>query len=268
MLIAQLTDLHIRPRGEAANRVVETNVFAAQAFRAVACMQRRPDVVLLTGDLTELGQAAEYQYVADLLRSLPMPVFVIPGNHDQRENLREVLAPFPGVRSDPDFVQYAIEDLPVRLVMLDTLVPGAAHGELCPQRLDFLARTLRAAPDRPTMIAMHHPPFDCGIEHMDKIGLRNARAFIDIVAHNPQVQRIVCGHVHRSVFTQLAQAVVSIAPSVAHQVELTFDPADEGAFVFEPPAFHLHLWRVGTGFVTHTAYVDRFSGPFPFLSHS
>src|SRR5262249_18175520 len=152
MLICQLTDLHVRPVGQPANRVVETNIFTERAFRAAAHFTPRPDVVVITGDLTESGQDAEYANVVRMLRKwLPMPVFVIPGNHDRRSAFREALGHLPGVTADPHYVQYAIEDYPVRLVMLDTLVPGAGHGELQAEQLDFLDRTLAAVPDKPTI---------------------------------------------------------------------------------------------------------------------
>ena len=136
----------------------------------------RPDVVVITGDLTEGGLDAEYRNLDHLLRKhLPMPVFVIPGNHDRRDNLREGLKHLPGVIADPHYVQYAVDDHPVRLIMLDTLVPGANHGELRPEQLDYLDRTLAMVPDKPKIVGMHHPPFACGIAHMDRINLRTRR---------------------------------------------------------------------------------------------
>jgi 3',5'-cyclic AMP phosphodiesterase CpdA len=267
MLIAQLTDLHVRPRGVAANRVSETNAFTERAFRAVAAFTPRPDVVLLTGDLTECGLDAEYTLLKGLIRRLlPMPVFVIPGNHDRRENLRKVLEHLPGVTADPVYVQYAVEDFPVRFVMLDTVVPGAGHGELRPEQLQWLDRTLAQAPHKPTVIAMHHPPFVCGIAHMDRIRLLNAPAFVEVIARHQQVARIICGHHHRPITTHCAQAIASIAPSVAHQVEMSLLPDDPGAFVLEPPAYQVHRWTPEDGFVTHTVYVEHFPGPFPFLT--
>jgi 3',5'-cyclic-AMP phosphodiesterase len=267
MLIAQLTDLHIRPRGQAANRVSETNALTERAFRAVAAFTPRPDVILLTGDLTECGLEPEYAHLAGLIRRfLTAPVFVIPGNHDRRENLRKGLEHLPGVTADPFYVQYAVDDFPVRLVMLDTVVPGAGHGELRPEQLQWLDRALAQVPGRPTMIAMHHPPFACGIAHMDRIKLQNAPAFAEVVAKHPQVERIVCGHHHRPITTKVAQAIASISPSVAHQVEMSLRPDDPGAFVFEPPAFQLHRWTPEDGIVSHTVYVEQFPGPFPFVT--
>jgi 3',5'-cyclic AMP phosphodiesterase CpdA len=267
MLICQLTDLHVRPVGKPANRVSETNMFTERAFRAVARLTPRPNVVVITGDLTECGLEAEYANLDHLIRKfLPVPVFVIPGNHDRRDNFRERLRHLPGVTSDPRYVQYTVEDYPVRLVMLDTLVPSAGHGELNAEQLEFLDRSLAAAPDRPTIIAMHHPPFACGIAHMDRINLRNSAAFAEVIVRHKQVERIICGHHHRPIVARVGHAIASIAPSVAHQVQMTLDPHDAGAFIFEPPAFQLHRWTDADGVVTHTVYVEDYPGPYPFVN--
>jgi Icc protein len=265
MIICQLTDLHIRADCGAVENGCEINMLAERACRVVAAFIPPPDVVIITGDLTDGGLASEYADLAAMLgRTLSMPIHVVPGNHDQRERLRAGLAHLPGVTSDPHFVQYAVEDHPVRLVMLDTLVPGANHGEQSSAQLDWLDRTLAADPSKPTLVGMHHPPFATGMPHMDKIALHNAAAFRSVIARHRQVERIVCGHHHRPIVGQCAHAIVSIAPSVAHQLELTFDPSDTGAFNFEPPAFHLHKWERANGFVSHTVYTDTYRGPFRF----
>jgi Icc protein len=267
MLICQLTDLHVRPVGKPANRLSETNMFTERAFRAVARLDPSPDVVVITGDLTDCGLDEEYANLNRLLRRfLPMPVFVIPGNHDRRGNFREGLKDLPGVVADPHYVQYTVDEYPVRLVMLDTLVPGAGHGELRPEQLEFLDRALAAAPDKPTIVGMHHPPFVCGIAHMDRINLRNAPEFAAIIARHRQVERIICGHHHRPIVARLAHAIASIAPSVAHQLEMTLKPNESGAFNFEPAAFQLHRWTAADGIVTHTVCVEEFPGPFPFIN--
>ena len=264
MLIAQLTDLHVRPIGRASSRVVETTMLTERAIRAVMTRKPLPDVVLLTGDLTDRGLAEEYETLAAILaRNVAVPVFAIPGNHDRRETM---LAHFPGTRQEEGFIQYVLDDFPVRLVMLDTLVQGAPHGELCAARMEWLDRTLSAVPDKPTLVAMHHPPFLCGIAHMDGMALQGRGAFTALIARHRQVERIICGHDHRPVTARVAQAIASMAPSVAHQVELDLRSDAPSAFVLEPPAYQLHHWSAAHGFVTHTAYVELYPGPFPFLS--
>jgi 3',5'-cyclic AMP phosphodiesterase CpdA len=265
MLICQLTDLHVHPDGDA-QAGSKCNTLTERALQVAAAFSPRPDVVLITGDLTEHGHPSEYSHLSAMLaRTLSPPVFVIPGNHDHREALRTGLAHLPGVTADPHFVQYVVEDYPVRLVMLDTLVPGADHGALSPAQLQWLDATLAAQPLKPTMIGMHHPPFITGIPHMDKIALSNQHEFRSVVARHRQVERIVCGHHHRPVIGRCAHVIATIAPSVVHQVHLTFDPTNTGAFNFEPPAFQLHKWTDNSGVTTHTVYTDTYPGPFPFL---
>jgi len=269
MLLAQVSDLHLRPVGLPADRVVETNMLAERAFRAIARMRPTVDAVILSGDLTESGLLPEYEVLVAMLgRHLHCPVLAIPGNHDQRENFRSSLAHLPGVTEDAEFVQYSRDLGPLRLLMLDTVVPGAAHGELCIKRREWLERTLKKTPAKPTVVVMHHPPFDCGIAHMDRIKLAQSEEFVAILRRHPEVRRILCGHVHRPTTTRIAQAVATIAPSIAHQVALDLDPAGPSAFVMEPAAFQLHRVDDGGEVVSHIAYVEDFPGPFPFISPS
>lgn len=265
MLIAQLTDLHLRPPGLPAYRVSETNMMTERAFDAVAALRPRPDVVLITGDMTDCGLDAEYELLRKLLRPLPMPVFMIPGNHDRRDNLRKAFPDWPTIVSDPDFIQFVVDDFPVRLIGLDTIIPGESGGMLCERRLAFLERALDEG-DRPSVIFMHHPPYDCGIVHMDRIRLHaGAERLADLVRASGRVERILCGHHHRPVETLFGGAIASIAPSVTHQVAFDLRDDHDGALVLEPPAFQLHQFRPHSGIVSHMVYVERFPGPFPFV---
>ncbi|GJD53387.1 3',5'-cyclic adenosine monophosphate phosphodiesterase CpdA [Methylobacterium crusticola] len=266
MLIAQITDLHVRPRGRPAYRVAETNMLVARAVGALLALEPRPDAVLVSGDLTDCGLAEEYEELRALLARLPMPVYVVPGNHDRRETLRDVLpaAYRPGARAG--FVQYAVKDHPVRLIGLDTLVPGHGHGALCGDRLAFLEEALAAGDGRPTLVFLHHPPFVCGIAHMDAIRLIEGEArFRALIAAHGDVERVLCGHHHRPIQARYAGTIAQIAPSVAHQVALDLTPEHAGALVLEPPAYLLHRWEPGAGLVSHMAYVESFPGPYPFV---
>ncbi len=266
MILAHLTDLHVRPPGVPAYRVVETNMLAERALRAVAALRPVPDAVVISGDLTDCGLPAEYASLARMLeRHLGhLPVYLVPGNHDRRENFREYLGGHRGVRDDPEFVQYAVEDLPLRLVMLDSVVPGAGHGSLSGGRLDWLDRTLAQAPERPTMLVLHHPPIRCGLAMLDRLNLHGADELAHVLRRHQQVERILCGHHHRPIIGRLAHAIVSVAPSVVHQSELALEH-DEGQFLLEPPAFQLHLRLAAGEIATHTVLVDSFPGPFPYI---
>ena len=264
MLIVQITDLHLRPRGSAAYRVSETNMFAERAFDVIAALRPAPDVILITGDLTDCGLPEEYEILNELLARLPMPVYAVPGNHDRREAMRTALHNRMLKVSDERFIQYVVDDFSTRLVGLDTIMPGKSAGELCAERLAFLKGVLATAPEKPTLIFMHHPPFRTGIDHMDNIRLiKGADEFAAILERHPQVENVICGHVHRKIVTRIGHATCSIAPSIGHQVAFDFQNGAPGGLVFEPPAFDLH-WRKGDCIVSHTVYVERFRGPYPF----
>lgn len=265
MLIVQLSDLHVRPRGLPGNRVIETNALTERALRAVARLTPRPDVVIVTGDLVDVGSPAEYAVLKALLdRYLPGGAHVIPGNHDTRAALIDALAP---PVAPTGFIDYAVELGAIRLVMLDTLVEGHGWGELRPEQIAWLDETLAGAPQTPTMVALHHPPFATGIEHMDAIALREPQALASVLGRHAQVERIVCGHCHRNIVAQLGPATVTVAPSVGVSVALDLSPGGPSAFVKEPPQFAIHRWTSETGFVTHAAYIEDFEGPYPFLTY-
>jgi 3',5'-cyclic-AMP phosphodiesterase len=266
-LIAHLTDLHIRPPGKLAYRVAETNVLSGRAIDAIGALAPKPDCAIISGDLTDGGKPSEYQLLRTMLARLTIPVFLIPGNHDRRENLKAAFSDYPGMAQNDQYVQYAVDCGPLRLVGLDTVVPEEHHGALRPQQLDWLAAELARDRQRPTIIFMHHPPFACGIQHMDEIRLlAGADALADIISQNPQVERVLCGHHHRPIHMRWAGTIASTGPSVAHQVQLDLLPAAAGALVLEPPAYQLHGYIEHTGLITHMAYVERFAGPYPFLS--
>ena len=264
MIIAQITDFHIRPRGKMAYRVVDTASCLAAAVAALAALEPRPDIVVGTGDLTDFGRPEEYALLRELLAPLPMPVYLIPGNHDERQAMRRAFAAEDYLPAE-GFLHYAVEEHAVRLVALDTVIPGEAGGMLCAERLAWLDRTLAAAPERPTVVIMHHPPFRTGIVHMDRMGLQGARRFAEVLARHKQAERVLCGHLHRPIEARIGpHAIASTAPSTAHQVALDLRPGGPSAFTMEPPGYQLHVWHPDTGVVSHTAVIGDFPGPYPF----
>lgn len=267
MIIAQISDTHIKPAGKLAYRRVDTAGHLARCVAHLLAMTSRPDVVLATGDLVDAGRPDEYRRLRHLLAPLPMPVFLIPGNHDDREALAAGFSDHAYLPQDGRFLQYVVEGYPVRLIGLDTLVPGENGGLMCGERLAWLDAQLAAAPDRPTVLFMHHPPFTTGIRHMDEQGLDGAEAMREVVRRHVQVERVLCGHLHRSIQVRWAGTVASTAPSTAHQVVLDLREDGPGMFALEPPACQLHLWRPDAGLISHTSYVGEFPGPYPFREH-
>jgi len=258
VLIAQITDCHVTAAGTLAYGVVDTNRFLAAAVAHLNALRPRPELVLITGDLVDGGRPDQYAMLRDLLAPLELPYRLMPGNHDDREALRAAFADHGYLRADGEFLHYTIEDHPVRVIALDTVVPGRPEGELCPRRLGWLAKRLAEAPERATLIAMHHPPVDTGILHMDAMRCFGEAELGALVEDYPCVVRIVAGHVHRPVVVGWRGTVVQICPSTAHQVGLTLGPDDGGCASDEPPAVALHLWRPGRGMVSHLSFIGDY----------
>jgi 3',5'-cyclic-AMP phosphodiesterase len=202
-----------------------------------------PDAVLLSGDLVENAADAEYKQVLELLRPLEAPIFVLAGNHDDRAALRRHFA-VPGTGDEP--VQYSADLGPLRLVVSDTTEPGENPGVLDEQRLEWLDSELAAAPDVPTLLAMHHPPLVTGIPALDEIGLpaEDRRALELVVERHPQVRRIVAGHIHRPVTAELAGRAVLAVPSTYMQARLDL-LMTELQTVPDTAGFALHVLRDG-----------------------
>lgn len=253
MIIAQLSDLHARPRGRTAYGGVDTNAMLGRAIASVRTLSVRPDCVVITGDLADCGLDDEYLVLREELASLDVPVYLMPGNHDRREALLRAFA--DGHRylpRDSDFLQYTIDEHPLRIIAIDSVVAGATHGELCARRLAWIRARLAERPGQPTIVFIHHPPFPTGIGSMDVHGCRAGSAELaTIVAQHPNVERVVAGHYHRPITVRWAGTIGYAAPSTAHQVALDLRAGAPTRFVLEPPALSLHVWSETTGVVTH-----------------
>ena len=261
MIIAQITDFHVRPPGVTAYGGIDTNAMLRRAVDAIARLDPRPDCLLATGDLTDCGLADEYEVIAQTLGELPIPSFLIPGNHDRRDAMRQSLAGrHPYMRQHPRFLQYVIDDFPVRLIGLDTVVAGQHGGEMCAEREAWLADALAEKPRKPTLVFMHHPPFATGVAAMDPMMCRTSPTFETLIARHPQIERIVTGHYHRPIVVRYAGTLGFVAPSTAHQVFLDMRETEPTRLVMEPPGYALHVYQPSTGIVSHVVPIGDF-GP-------
>lgn len=263
-LLLQISDLHIREPGRLAYGRLDTAPYLRQAVDTILRLAQAPDAIVLTGDLTDFGRDEEYAHLRRLLTSLSMPLYLMPGNHDDREQMRRSF-PDHTYLGNEGFVQYSVAIGAMQLIALDTVVPGASHGSLCESRLEWLAETLNQHPDRPIVIAMHHPPFSTLIGHMDQIGLMSGAAELEkLIAKHPNVERVICGHLHRSIHVRFGGSIAMTAPSPAHQVCLDLSPSAPSAWTLEPPGFVIHALSDANQISSHLVASGSFDGPFPF----
>ena len=233
-LLVQLSDFHIGADWAGSDSAAKL----AAAVESVRALRPRPDAVLVSGDLTDHATDGEYEQVRELLAPLSGPFYVLPGNHDDRHALHRHFG-VPGADGEP--VQYAVDLGPLRLVAIDTTRPGEDPGALDEDRLGWLDQELAMAPKTPTLLAMHHPALLTGIPLWDELGLPEAdrRALREVIERHPQVRRIVCGHMHRTIIGELAGRAVMTVPSTYVQARLDFR-MQEIELADEPAGFAVH----------------------------
>jgi Icc protein len=216
-LIVQISDPHVGADWGNGDPVA----MLSAAVESVRALETKLDAVLISGDLADHATDAEYELVQRLLAPLDAPLYVLPGNHDDRNALHRHFG-VPGGGGKP--IQYAADLGPLRLVVLDSTRPGEDRGELDPARLAWLEATLNAAPKTPTLVAMHHAPVCTGMPELDEVGLpvTDRRALGAVIEPHPQILRIVAGHVHQTIATTLGGRAVLAVPSTYVQARLSF----------------------------------------------
>lgn len=256
MLIAHISDMHYLRKGVLSFGKVDTHGCLERCLAQLDAVDPKPDALLITGDLTNDGDLLAYQALVDLLATLDLPLYPIPGNHDDRALIRAVF-PDVAVLSPDGPLCYAIEHWPVRIIALDSSVDGKPYGRLGEAQLDWLSAKLGEEPGKPALVMLHHPPFKTGIGHMDWSMLRDSDALAEVIQAHPQIERVLCGHVHRAVQTRFAGTIAQIPPGSAHQVKLVLTEG-RGPWTMEPPGFLLHRWQEGEGVVTHQVTIGDF----------
>jgi 3',5'-cyclic AMP phosphodiesterase CpdA len=257
MLIAQISDLHIGFDGPSRD---DANLRRLdRALAELEAMPGRPDLLLATGDLVEHGDEASYRLLHERLAACPIPSHPMLGNHDRRAGFR---AAFPGAPDVSGYLQYVIETPGLRIVMLDTLEEGRHGGAFCEIRAAWLTEKLAEAPDTPTLVVLHHPPIDTGIEWMmtDPAEPWVARLRAALAGHG-QIVALISGHIHRPVLGMFEGLPTAVAPATAYPLALTLEPMDidhpdnRPLVTDGPPAYALHRWQDGR-FITHFGFAD------------
>jgi 3',5'-cyclic AMP phosphodiesterase CpdA len=265
LLIAQISDLHIKRPGEKAYGVVDTAAALDRCIAHLNGMRPQPGHVVISGDLVDGGEAEEYAHLRRLLAPLKTPFSLIPGNHDARETMRAAFPDQPYAQSSGSMhMRVTVGDLD--LILLDSSVPGKPHGFLDAEALLWLDKILASENKRPALLFLHHPPFVTGIGHMDRQNLQNAGDMAAVIKRHPRVRIVAAGHVHRTLLTRFAGIPATICPAPNHAVVLDFDGSLAPSFAVEPPAFHLHAWfGERDELVTHCVPIGNFIGPHPFF---
>jgi len=260
MIIAQISDMHLRTDGRPLKGKIDSVAALDAAIKHLNALSPRPDMALVTGDLVNKALAQDYAGLRRELDRLEMPYYVIPGNHDDRAMMSDTFADLGYLPVDGKFLHYTLEDYPLRLIGLDTKHDEGDGGEFCAERLAWLDDTLGNQPDRPTFIFMHHPPFATGIGFMDDPAFIGSGELEAVVARHSQIKHIVCGHMHRDITVSWGGTVATVSPSVVFQMSMDFNDGAKSGFVLEPAACPMFLWRPDQGVIAHRSIIGDY-GP-------
>lgn len=263
--ILHISDTHLAADGVLVSGRLKTDVsFKKLLDRLVGAQEQwgKIDAVIVTGDISDDGSEQSYSRFKALVASLNLPIVVIPGNHDKREQMRSAFS-HDGYLPSSGMLNWYRRIGDVNVIGLDTLVEGHGHGELSLETLEFLEQQLDVVQQQPLIVAMHHPPFETGIAFMDAIGLKNTDAFVKLLQRAQcQEIRILCGHIHSMTVASIAGHVVVSSPSpcsgfeldVRHDASVGFYDCEDGCL--------LHRWS--NGFQTVRIGPNSGTGPHPF----
>ncbi len=191
--IAQLTDTHLFADPSQTMLGCATNQTFQRAIAKLQTLTPRPDLLLLTGDLSQDDSEASYEYLYANLAPLNIPTYWLPGNHDQNlEALFEILSEPPCSPSK------AIQQGGWQILLLGTMLPQQVQGRLAQEALAWLDEQLQAEPSLPTLVALHHHPVAIGSAWMDGIGLENAEEFLAVCDRHLQIKLVLNGHIHQA----------------------------------------------------------------------
>ena len=249
-LLVQITDTHIEEPGKLLYGKVDTAQHLREAVREINDMNPQPDLVMVTGDLVENPNETSYEYFEELIAPLTAPTYLMPGNHDDPQMMLEMFGDSPCFPAVHATIQYAIEEFDVRILALNSHYQGSELPDFGSHRVQWLQDTLEES-DRPTLIAIHHPPMRTGIGFIDMVGGAWYAGIRDVVAAHPQVQLLICGHGHTDLVGRLGTVPVYMAGSTAHGLIAARGRDQAPAFDDRRAPPVLHQW-MGDGFVSGT----------------
>ncbi|WP_294607778.1 phosphodiesterase [Roseovarius sp.] len=262
--ILQLTDTHVTvPPHRVSGELDTFTLLGAAVTRIVTDLDRLGpiDAVVVTGDLTDHGDAESYRLLRRQVERLGLPWFAIPGNHDLRAPMRAALGDLDYLPAEGR-LNWTRDFADLRLIGLDTLIEGQGGGTLDRETLAFLEDALQARPDVPTLVALHHPPFACGIHFMDRIGLDATAPLADILGRARSEVRLIAGHVHNTFIGQVGPCIALTSAAISSSFPVDFRADAPVGFTTAPGGYMLHDWR--DGFQSTCVSLASGTGPHPF----
>ena len=266
MRILQLSDIHLRIDGQLSFGKMNTMENFRMAIDHFEGLKEKPDMYIITGDLADNGNRISYEVVKAMLERLNKPVYIVPGNHDNREDFLDIFGEMCPVKKDiSPYICYSIDDYPVRVIGIETIDQGKHWGKLSEKVAVWLEEKLKEEPEKPTMVFTHHPPFTTGLTKMDE-PFGNVEEFARILkTHNNLT--LCCGHLHRGTIASWQGIRTMICPPISMLMDIDFSPEGGDAFYLADPGYLLHTYIDGNivSYVETIPTGADYSGPHPFV---
>ena len=242
ILLAHVSDTHLDGSPGRAER-------ARAVMAHLAGLRRRPDAIIVSGDIADHGLPQEYVEARALLVA-DVPVLTCPGNHDVREASRRSFLELPGAGPDPVNQRWQLPGLTVALC--DSSIPGRDDGLLDETTLDWLDQALGDPGDAdvPAVVGFHHPPVPLHVPFIDEIRQNGAERLAAVLDRHPRVVAVLAGHAHTPASTTFAGRPLLVAPGVVSTLRFPWEPGDEVVDYALPPAVAYHVLE-DTRITTH-----------------
>lgn len=240
VLLAQISDLHLDGTQRSRER-------AERVMDHLRGLPQPVDALLVTGDIADHGDPAEYEEAARILTA-PFPVLSCPGNHDARSAFRTALLGDPA--GDGPVNQARLVG-GTALLMCDSSIPGKDEGLLEPETLEWVRRTLdELDPGTPALLAFHHPPVTLHHPLPDSYTLQGKEEFAALLAAHPEVVAVLTGHAHTAAASTFAGRPLLVGPAVVWTLRLPWE-GEEVADRSQPPGIAFHVLDEERRLTTH-----------------
>ena len=247
MIIAQISDTHLAFDAPDADRRIRDFALAVADINA---LDPAPDAIVHTGDIVHNGRPDEYAQAVAILAKARAPVYVVAGNKDNRQNLCAAFSSYGYLAGGGDFIDYAIDDYPVRLIVLDTVNSVSNKGDFCPKRVRRLIDLIDAETTKPIAIFTHHPPFEVmvGPERLHFETSEKMSRLCRALQHSGRVVAVFSGHVHRAAAGHVGSIPATVVPCTA----TTRRYGEYPQHMETRPVYQVHRFDPDWGFATET----------------
>ena len=251
MIIAQISDTHLTlDTPDADQRISDFEAVIAD----INSLDPAPDVIVHTGDIVHNGLREEYAKAVEIISRSKFPLYALVGNKDDRTEMKSAFSDQGYINRNSEFVDYAVDDGPVRMIMLDTLCIGSNKGDFCEKRADKFNNMIENDIIKPIAVFTHHPPFEVSVgpeplHFDDPAAMQRLRRTLQ---NSGRVKGIFSGHVHRATTGQIDGIPTSVMSAVA--TPLRWDTYPDA--MKTRPVYQIHRFDEEGAFSSETRIVS------------